>query len=136
MGEKNISEYTEIILMTALIESDNGYFLNQVKGPALGVFQMETNTEKCIWENYLKYKPELKKKVVDLMGNDVENLSQLQTNLSYSIAMTYVFYKRLGKKLPNINDKLEMVKFHKKYYNTEKGKSKIETSLDKIVGMM
>lgn len=136
LDEPNVVGYTELILITAIIESNNGYFFKQVKGPALGVFQMEPRTEKCLWDNYLKYNKNLKKKIENLKANNAPGLSQLETNMAYSIAMTYAHYKRTGKKVPNIKDKLELVKFHKKYYNTEKGKSRIETSLDKIVGIL
>lgn len=136
LDENNVNGYTELILTTAIIESNNGYFFKQVKGPALGVFQMEPFTEKCIWDNYLKYNVKLKKKIEHLRGNSINGLSQLETNISYAIAMTYAHYKRTRKNIPNINNKLELVKFHKKYYNTEKGKSKIDVSLDKIVGVL
>ena len=135
LGEKNIRNYTQLILATSMIESNMGQLHKQIKGPALGIFQMEPRTEKCIWDNYLKYNQSLKKKIEELKGKKINNLSHLQSNLGYSIAMTYIHYKRTGKKPPNSNDKLAIVKFHKKFYNTDLGKSSHEKSLKKIVGI-
>ncbi|MHC5804382.1 hypothetical protein ACYTX7_09245, partial [Streptococcus pyogenes] len=60
---KTIGLYSEaadqLILGTIFQESRAKYLKQLGNGPALGVIQMEPNTYNDIWDNYLKYKPEL-----------------------------------------------------------------------------
>lgn len=51
-------DVVELLLLTCAAESAMGKYIMQVGGPARGIFQMEPNTEKDIWENWLKYKPQ------------------------------------------------------------------------------
>jgi hypothetical protein len=45
-----------LLLGTAAQESQFGTYFRQIGGgPALGVFQMEPDTEIDIWDNYLRY---------------------------------------------------------------------------------
>lgn len=50
-----------LLLGTIAQESLGGYYLKQIRGPALGIYQIEPATHQSIWENYLKYRPDLKK---------------------------------------------------------------------------
>ena len=42
----------ELLVFTCACESLGGTYLKQVKGPALGIYQMEPATYQDIWENY------------------------------------------------------------------------------------
>lgn len=128
-----VDKYVGLLLITAQVESDFGRLVQQKKGPALGWFQMEPNTEKDIWDNYLKYNPKYQKVVSGLRHNKSLAISELKTNIAYATIMAALQYKRyvdIGKiKLPNENDKSEQAKIWKKYYNTHKGKGTISVAL-------
>lgn len=121
-----VDKYVGLLLVTAQVESDFGRLVSQKKGPALGWFQMEPNTEKDIWENYLKYNPKYQEIVSGLRHNKSLTIPELQTNIAYAAIMAALQYKRYvdaGKiKLPNGNDKAAQTAIWKKYYNTHKGK--------------
>lgn len=136
LSEKNIEGYVELLMVTAQAESDLGRIRKQRRGPALGVFQIEPTTEKCNWNNYLKYNNRLREKIKALMGESAPGLQQLQTNLEYAITMAYIKYKRLEKESPKKNDIVQLVKLYKKLYNTEAGKATVEKTLLKVVGTL
>ena len=49
----------QLLLFTCAVESDGGTYLKQLKGPALGIYQMEPETHNDIWQNYIKSKTSL-----------------------------------------------------------------------------
>lgn len=116
----------ELLMLTAAQESHLGYYIKQVgSGPAKGIFQMEPSTEKDIWKNYLKYKPDLAKRVGAMLGEaDWESL-QLTGNLLYQIAMARVHYYRRPEALPSRNNVDAMARYWKKHYNTHLGKGTV-----------
>ncbi len=66
---KTIDFYSEDavyqLLGTAAQESKFGHYLDQLGGgPAEGFLQVERNTEKDNWVNYLEYRPELAHKII------------------------------------------------------------------------
>ena len=44
----------ELLIFTCAVESDGGTYLKQIKGPALGIYQMEPRTYNDIWQNYMR----------------------------------------------------------------------------------
>ncbi len=50
-GNYNSDKARFLLLCTAAIESNCGYYIKQVDGPALGIWQMEPATHDDIWEN-------------------------------------------------------------------------------------
>lgn len=115
-------EAVELLMLTAAQESKMGTYLKQMKdGPARGIFQMEPNTEKDIYENFLRYKPNLKHLVegYKLRQPGVEGLD-LWMNIPYQVAMARVHYFRVKKPLPKSVG--AWAKYWKKYYNTHLGK--------------
>ena len=116
----------ELLMLTAAQESHLGFYIKQVgSGPAKGIFQMEPSTEKDIWDNYLRYKPELAKRVGAMLGEaDWEHL-QLTGNLLYQIAMARVHYYRRPEALPSRENIDAMARYWKKHYNTHLGKGTV-----------
>lgn len=121
----------ELLMMTAAVESNFGTYLNQVNGPALGVFQMEPNTHDDIWDNYLRYKGNLYELVSEYQTIVDGSYQQLETNLAYAIVMTRVHYLRVPEPLPNAADQLGLAQYWKEHYNTRHGKGKIEHAIEK-----
>lgn len=126
-------EAEDLLFMTAAHESLLGTYLKQVKGPALGVYQMERETEKDICFNFLLYRNKLSKKITNLCFSEVEiptGLNESIGNLFLATAMARVHYYRVPEALPkksefntNVSYLKALSEYAKKYYNTELGKA-------------
>lgn len=110
----------ELVLGTALTESNLTYLKQVGAGPALGLWQMEPKTHDDIWLNFLPYKAELRAKIILLtrIGNRVQ---QLVGNLEYACALARVHYYRVAEPLPVAGDLNGQANYWKKYYNTVGG---------------
>lgn len=133
---KTIGLYSEaadqLILGTIFQESRAKYLKQLGNGPALGVIQMEPNTYNDIWDNYLKYKPELAAKITHLasvgsLGPDGRpDVNELVTNLAFAVGMCRVHYLRVKEKLPAADDVEALGRYWKQYYNTELGAGTVD----------
>jgi len=114
----------ELMLGTAIQESFIGKFLRQLRGPALGVYQIEPNTHNDIWVNYLRYRTPLTKKITELYPNMPQRMDDnlLIYDLRYSTIIARLIYFRHPEALPRKGDLLGQAAYWKKYYNTEEGK--------------
>ena len=106
---KDLGAYSKsadnLLFGTAAQESQLGRYLVQIKGPALGIFQMEPATHEDIWTNFLSYRPPLKELVLDLIGMARQPFSdELITNLRYACIMARIHYLRVAAPLPFYND--------------------------------
>lgn len=112
-----------LLLGIAAQESHMGTFLKQLgSGPALGIYQMEPATEKDIWDNFLKYRPSLMVRVVDLAPSVLNAVgSSLIMSLSYATAMARIHLYRDSEPLPNAYDVQGMAAYWKRVYNTHLG---------------
>ncbi len=120
----------ELLMLTAAQESHLGHYLKQVgEGPAKGIFQCEVATEKDIHTNFLRFKPELKKRVAALVGEADYNNLQLRGNLLYQIAMARLHYYRRPEALPSRQNVAAMAGYWKKHYNTHLGKGTVEEAV-------
>lgn len=116
-----------LLLGTAAVESGMGYHLVQLGGgPGRGPLQVEPETEYDIWNNYLRYRTELRRFVVGLMGQRASELrvnhtgqvirksklerdaplilAELTHNFKYNTTMARIKYIRSSMKLPNRRD--------------------------------
>ena len=134
LGEKNVGKFADLLMLTAQIESDLGYHYKQVRGPAVGVFQMEPSTEQSIWNDYLRYQPKLSSKIKDLRSKSkIDGTRDLEWNVAYATGMAYTLYK-WRKVDPSKMNTEDMLKIYKSKYNTSAGKSTMEKSIRKILG--
>lgn len=109
-----------LLLGTIAQESQMGHYLHQIKGPALGIYQIEPATHHDVWKNYLCYHSALSERVF-LCGQPQEQ--QLITNLSYATAIARIIYLRAPEALPEDDDLEGLAYYYKRYYNTPKGKA-------------
>lgn len=126
--------HVDLIMLTIATESLLGEYAQQVRGPAKGIVQMEPFTETDIWNNYLKYRQPLAKKVQQL--KDKQDLDPLRFNLRYQIAMARVLYDRkklvapvAGEPSTNVSYDLYLAQMWKKHYNTHLGKGTVEKAV-------
>lgn len=109
----------ELLLGTALQESRLTY-LAQIRGPALGVFQMEPATHDDIWLSFLSYKPDLSRALQNISAKQTPK--ELATNLLYAAAMCRVHYYRVSAPLPEAGAINAQAAYWKAHYNTPRGK--------------
>lgn len=109
-----------LLLGTALVESDL-YFLQQISGPALGLWQMEPATHDDCWQTFLNQKPDLAQEIRIIAGRNNPDSALLISNLSYACAMARVKYLRAPVPLPPANNAAALSAYHKQFYNTPLG---------------
>ncbi|MCG8317469.1 MAG: hypothetical protein MI976_29980 [Pseudomonadales bacterium] len=123
----------ELLLGTAVQESLNFTYRRQVGGgPARGYYQMEPATHDDIWNNYLKYRPDLAA-IVDsfVHSNSVDRYEALENNDEYASAMARVHYLRVPAALPAQGDLVGQANYWKQYYNTPLGKGLPQEYIEK-----
>ena len=108
----------ELLLGTAIVESDLIHRKQVGGGPARSFFQMEPLTHDDIWNNYLKYHPELGKAITKLMKSPDRLLALEHENQQYACAMARAHYARVKWLLPKGGDVKAMAKYWKDHYNT------------------
>lgn len=106
-------EAEELLMGTAAVESDLGTYLRQVRGPALGVFQMEPETFR--WLKQL-YSSRLERREPEEMEWDLR-LSILAARLRYVI---------VPERLPDASDVPGLAAYWKRHYNTMAGSGTVE----------
>ncbi len=118
----NSEAAVNLLLGTAAQESRFGTYLRQIGGgPALGVFQMEPDTELDIWNNYLRYRAELTGVIANMTGEICPSSIALESNVAYQIAMTRIHYRRVPYAFPKANDIAGLARYWKRHYNTHLG---------------
>ncbi len=119
-----------LLLGTVAAESSASHFAEYVrqlgKGTAVSIFQLEPDTIDDIFDNYLKYRPALRLKILTYINPGVSVHDQVKWDLALAIILARVHYRRVPEALPRHDDVENMAAYYKKYYNTVKGKSSEE----------
>jgi hypothetical protein len=120
------SEAAENLLLgTAAIESEMGYYLHQINGTALGICQMEPNTYRDIWHFYLKPKSKLvlaHNILTYFSTTTIPPAEKMIYDLRYAFVMCRLHYLRVSEPLPEAHDIQKIAEYWKKHYNTKLGK--------------
>lgn len=112
-----------LLLGTALAESGLRR-LKQVRGPALGLFQMEPATHEDLWKSYLRFRPQWAARLGGLTAVFALNHpphERLIWNLRYATAMARLVYWRRPEPLPDAADLDALGTYWKAHYNTRAG---------------
>jgi hypothetical protein len=104
-----------LLLGTAAVESAFGTYIRQIKGPALGVFQMEPDTFTWLRVNY-------EGRLTELM---TAQFNHLEWNLRLAIIMARLRYRIVPEPLPEAGDVTGLAAYWKKHYNSIKGKGTV-----------
>jgi hypothetical protein len=119
-----------LVLGTALHESHARY-VRQIKGPAMGIYQMEPGTHYDLHHNFLRYNTPLKIRVNQFAGffsGDLPDPGEMIGNLFYATAMCRIHYRRLKAPLPT-NEPVALAQYWKDFYNTKHGKGTVAQAL-------
>src|SRR5574340_1658163 len=119
-----------LLLGTAAVESEMGTYLVQIRGPAMGIYQMEGPTHDDLWDGYIKQRPLLRAKLADLMISRTPAHLQLAGNLYYATAMARLLYRRSPVPLPKPDDIEGLGRMWKAVWNTNLGKGRVDTFVD------
>jgi len=102
----------ELLMLTAATESRLGTYLYQIRGPAVGIFQMEPPTHDDIQA----------RKVIGRYTNvPLADASVMAWDLAYAIVMARIYYMQFIEPLPAADDIAGLADYWKEYYNTEAG---------------
>ena len=114
-----------LLLCTAAIESKCGYYIKQVNGPALGIWQMESKTAEDIWQNCDAICSGNSR--VEKLGGSFEfDDNTLIQYPMYACAMARLKYSMDKAPLPDRHDIKAVYDYYKRIYNTPAGASTYE----------
>lgn len=120
----------ELLMFTCAVESKGGSYIKQLKGPAMGIYQMEPRTHNDIWQNYLRNRTD----VLYIIQSNI-NVARMPEpdrmiyDLQYATAMARVHYFRAKGALPDPKDIEGIWAYYKEHYNTNLGKSTKDKSM-------
>ncbi len=135
MGGNYASKNASMLLLsTAAIESKCGYYIKQIGGPALGIWQMEPATEKDIWSNCDALQTTSFHDLIALLvidsstPHDVSAWSECDLVISpiYACAMARLKYAMDSAPLPPYDNIRAVYDYYKRIYNTPLGASTYE----------
>ncbi len=136
-AEYNSPAARQLLLATSGQESHCGDYVKQVKGPALGPYQMEPATIQDLFTHFAtgdklvlvqRFLSEAEKASPGLIG--------LVGNFYYSTAVARMNYRRFSAPLPAFNDQEGMWNYYKKYWNSVAGaatKEDFDTNWERYV---
>ena len=121
------SEAAENLIMGTAAQESHLKYVRQLKGPALGLWQMEPNTHDDIWSNFLSFRSDLAAEVLrSIQAIERPDYSRLVWDLRYGAIMARLHYRRVSAPLPDARDIWGMARYYKQYYNSEMGVATIE----------
>ena len=115
-----------LLVGTALHESHLTFLEQNGGGPALGIYQIEPDTLKDLYKNYLSYRPDLLAKADSTKGEFPSRTDALTGNLFYATAVARLIYYRKRPPLPRADDVEGLANYWKRHYNTPSGKGRVE----------
>lgn len=113
-------------LCTAAAESKCGYYIKQVGGPALGIWQMEPATESDTWFNCDALRCDAFNVKIGGLLPPSHNDDTLMILPMYACAMARLKYSMDKAVLPDHNDFRAVYNYYKRIYNTPLGASTYE----------
>lgn len=118
-----------LVTGTALAESAAGAagLVQHPSGPALGIFQIEPETEQDIWNGFLASNEAMADRVRSLLAPG-DATKQLKGNLSYGAAMARLVYWVSPDPLPAADDAAGLCGMWKSVFNTSAGAGTVDAA--------
>ena len=121
------SEAAENLLIGTAAHESRFEYLHQVKGPAIGLWQMEPATHYDLYINYLDTRSSLKTKIRGLAAGRFSGMEipadEMHGNLTYACAMARLQFWRRSEPMPHKGDIEGLGRYYKKWYNSTAGKA-------------
>lgn len=114
-----------LIIGTAMWESQGFRYLAQVDGPALGFWQMEPATFDDLWNNFISGRSALRATMIEIAGGSLPPAQALVANLALGCAMARLQYYRSPRPIVEGMDAQAMAALYKAVYNTPRGAADI-----------
>lgn len=125
-----------LMLGTAAQESKLGHYLAQLKGPAIGLYQMEPITYLDIWHRYIQNSPAMRAKIRLMLGYEImPNAQRMASDLILATIMARLKYLDAPEALPAANDIQGLGLYWKKYYNSALGAGTAEQFVSSFKSM-
>lgn len=126
------SEAEELLVFTCAAETNGGTYLQQLNGPALGIYQCEPSTYTDIWEKYIRHNSRVLLLLQIHFGcTFLPKCDRLIYDLEFATAMARLHYMRFKDELPKADDINGIYEYYKKFYNTPKGAATKTESIKK-----
>lgn len=121
----------ELLMMTAAQETLLGKYIRQVRGPALGVFQMEPGAYNHLFNNYITRgdKEWLHNAYELYISYGASWRDRMMADIPYQIVLARIYYLRYPEPLPSSSDREAMAQYYKRYWNTSLGKATVEEAI-------
>lgn len=120
----------ELLMLTCAQETLLGTYIKQVKGPALGIFQMEPGAYNDLYSRFIVYKSEKLRNAYESFYADKSDWkSQMLGNIPYQIVLARMYYLRVPDALPDHTDVQAMAEYYKTHWNTYLGKATVEGAI-------
>jgi hypothetical protein len=123
------SQAAENLVTGTGLQESQYRFLHQIKGPALGFWQMEPATFKNLWRGYLRTHLSVARALTTLMV--VPSLDPDPEEMTYNLRFAAAMCRLLYLSYPNDigTTPLELATTYKTYYNTSLGAATIHDAL-------
>ena len=113
----------DLVLGTIAHESKMGRYVRQIRGPALGIVQMEPATHDDIVANFLLNRIDMYRVMASNFG--ILNSDKLIHDMFYAAVFCRLHYYRVPKPLPKHNVD-SIAEYWKEHYNTYMGRGTVE----------
>jgi len=128
-GLKEMDLYSEdavdLVYKTGNAETGYRHLKQMGGGPAIGFWQVEPATLIDIIDNYVKYRPELEKRLKSLGFSQSDMETRVMSNIALQAVFCRLKYKRDKYALPKSSDLEAQARYWKRVYNTHLGKGTI-----------
>ncbi len=126
-------EAIELLVLTAAQETNAGTYLKQVKGPALGIYQMEPRTYIGLVKWFIQKQDgdKLFNAYLSSLSSHMTWQANMMFNLVHQTVMARLYYWRVSEPLPSHKDVEAMAQYYKKHWNTHLGKATVEQAMSK-----
>lgn len=108
-------EAIHLLIVTATLESDLGFYLKQTNGPALGIYQMEPQTHDCVWDNVLADNTSKLTRMIK-SNNGISSPNRMIYDLKYATCMARMQYSRYKAAIPGIQDYEGIINYYLRYW--------------------
>lgn len=127
----NSPSAVNLLLGTAAQETKMGKYIKQIKGPALGIYQMEPLTYRYLWDVRIEKSVPMRAKIKLMLGYSTRPPAErMASDLMLATLMSRLHYYYVPESLPDKDDIMGLATYWKTHYNTRLGDGTIQEFID------